>query len=76
MKLIYRGYEIDIRREPCLAGYELLYVDIIRVKDGYHCLGFYEDSSEKVPDMMNYMRARIDDELEESDPWGEKADEN
>lgn len=69
----YRGHRIEVSREKCLAGYSLLYYSVYREGDGYECLCSFEDSAEKVRDMVGYMKARIDDELADPDPWGEKA---
>lgn len=72
MRTIYKGHEIDVRRERCLAGYHMLYTTIIRASDGYICDEFVEDTAEKVRDQVRYMKERIDEELATSDPWLEK----
>lgn len=74
MKAIHRGFEIDVRREKCMAGYSLLYYSITRESDGYMPVDDYEDSAEKVADMVEHMKRRIDAELAEADPWMEHAD--
>jgi hypothetical protein len=70
MKISYRGYEIDVRREICLAGYPLLYWSIFREADGLECAAGYEDSAETVREMLKNLRSRVDGELAEEDPWG------
>ena len=75
MKTNYKGHEIIVTREPCLAGYPMLYYSIFRISDGYECESGCEDSSETVRDMVRYMKERIDTELSESDPWMERAEE-
>lgn len=74
MKVNYRGYEIEVTREKCMAGYDLLYYSVYRISDGYECVVSFEDSSEKVRDMVKYMKERIDNEHLEDDPWGEKEE--
>lgn len=72
MEVIHRGHKIVVNREKCLAGYSLLYYSIFRVSDGYECLSSYEDSAETVRDMVKMMKDRVDNELQEADPWMEK----
>lgn len=52
----------------------MLYTTIIREEDGYIAVETFEDSDEKVRDMIKYMRERIDAELKTDDPWNEKED--
>jgi hypothetical protein len=74
VKIVYRGHEIDVRREQCMGGWSNLYYSIFRVSDGYECTsGFTEDTS-SVRTYMGYMKERVDAELSEADPWGENAD--
>jgi hypothetical protein len=74
MKVIYRGHEIDVRRDKCMAGYSMLYYSIFRVSDWYECTsGFTEDSS-TVHQYIKYMKERIDAELADVNPWGEKEE--
>ena len=73
MKVEYKGHEIDVWRERCLGGWPLLYYSIFRMSDGYECTsGFTEDTS-PVRTYVGYMKKRIDAEIAEADPWGEKA---
>lgn len=71
----YRGYEIIVKREKCLGGWPLLYYTIVRNSDGWLAVDAFQDSAETVRDMVKYMKERVDNELAEADPWGEKASE-
>lgn len=73
MKSRHRGYEIDVHRGECLGGWSLLYYSVIRESDGYIAVESFEDSAETVRDMVKNMKARIDAELAEDDPWMERA---
>lgn len=53
----------------------MLYFTVVRESDGYFCVDSFEDSDETVRDMVKHMKARVDNELVEDDPWGERADE-
>lgn len=74
MKVSYKGHEIEVKREKCLGGWSLLYSTIYRKSDGYECVCTHEDSAEKVRDMIDYLKQRVDEELESADPWDENAD--
>lgn len=69
----YRGHKIEVRREECLAGYDLIYFTIIRDSDGYLCEDSFTESDETVSEVMQVMKIRINNELAEKDPWLEKA---
>lgn len=73
MKITYRGHEIDVRREKCMAGYQLLYYSVFRVSDGYECTSGFQDSADSVRYMVKAFKERIDEELASPDPWEEKA---
>lgn len=68
MKVIYRGHEIEVKREKCLAGYGMLYTSVFD-PDGVERVGDVEDSGEKVRDQIKYMKERIDAELASDKPW-------
>lgn len=63
MKVEYKGYEIEVKRERCMGGWMLLYYSIFRLSDGYEVTsGFTEDQS-SVKEYVGYMKERIDAEL-------------
>jgi hypothetical protein len=72
MKSIYRGYEIEVFRDECLTGYELLFYSIFRLFDGYECTSGYSEEATTVRQMIKDLKERIDNELTEDDPWLEK----
>lgn len=74
MKVIYRGHEIEVKREKSMAGYLLLFWSIFRESDGYECDSGYEDSAETVRDKVKQFKKRVDNELAEDDPWGEDGE--
>lgn len=69
MRTVYRGHEIDVKRERCLGGYSMLYYSV--VLGDYECLSNFEDSAETVAKMTGYLKRRVDAELSEDMPWGE-----
>ena len=74
MEAEHRGYRIEVVREECMAGHDLLYYWITRIADGYEPLCDYEDSGETVRDKVKQLRDLIDAELAEDDPWMERAE--
>ncbi len=74
MKKVYKGYEIEVKREMCLGGWSQLYFTIYRIADGQEMECSFEDSAETVREKVKHMVARIDNEHAEDDPWGEKAE--
>lgn len=74
MQASYKGYDIEVNRERCLGGWDMLYTTIIRQSDGYICEELAEDSADTVRDQIRYMKQRIDDELKSDDPWMEHGD--
>jgi len=68
----YKGYYIEVTREQCTAGYDLLYYSVTRISDGYTPLCDYEDSAESVKGQIANLKERIDNEHKTDDPWMEK----
>lgn len=66
MRVKYRGHLIDVKREMCLAGYELLYIYIERLSDGVCIEATRYDGAETVREMIQHMKGRVDAEIEEA----------
>lgn len=58
MKLSYKGFEIDARREPSLGGEVFVYFSIFRESDGYEVASGYEGGY--VRDSVRWMKAQVD----------------
>lgn len=58
MKAKYKGYDIEVKRDDCLAGYSLLYYSIL--KDGYEYDYRFEDSNETIHDAIEYLKKDVD----------------
>lgn len=72
MTATYRGYEISVKREKCLSGWQMLYFSVMRLSDGWFCMDSFEDSAETVRGKMKQMKRRIDNEHTTDDPWCEQ----
>jgi hypothetical protein len=64
MKLDYKGFEISVKREESLAGYDLLYLYIMDKSDGFFVIDSFEDSAETIKEKIKDMKAIVDDYLE------------
>jgi len=60
MNLLYRGFDIRVVREVCMAGYELLYFSVYRKSDGWEFIASYTEGSDTVRAYVGYMKERVD----------------
>lgn len=75
MKASYRGYEIDAHRGESIGGDDYLYFTVMRESDGRFVVDDFTTGVDTEEDYIGYMKERIDSELADPDPWGEKAEE-
>lgn len=73
MKGVHRGHEIEVRRERSLGGPPMLYYSVFRLADGYECTSGCTEDTSPVRTYVGYLKERINAELADPDPWGEKA---
>jgi hypothetical protein len=66
VKLSYCGHEIEVRRERCLAGYDLTYFSIVRESDGFVVEDSFTEGEDAVSEMMEHLIRRVDDEIREA----------
>lgn len=71
MKIRYRGFEIEVKREKCLAGYNLLYYTVVR-DDGYFLIDRFSYSADTVREMIGYLKQNVDDYIEHPEDWEDK----
>lgn len=72
----YRGHRVQLDREECMGGWEMLYFYIERESDLYCCEASFTEGEDDIDDFAGYMRERIDAELASDDPWGEHAEDS
>lgn len=72
MKTSYRGFEIETKREQCLAGYSLSYYSICRQSDGWGMACDYSEGNDTVRSMVGHLKRWVDDYYENP---GEYEDE-
>jgi hypothetical protein len=73
MKVKYRGFEIEAKREKCLAGYSLLYFYVMRICDGWFMADGFTEGEDKIRDFIRYMKDRVDEY--HLDPTGEEDED-
>lgn len=71
MKVIYRGHEIEAKRERSMGGDRLLYFSVFRESDGLECVSGFTTGDDAVADFIGYLKNRVDAELATSAPWEE-----
>lgn len=62
MKTMYKGFELEARREKCLAGYDLLYYTVF--KDGYEWNSGFEYSDETISNKIKELKNDVDHLIE------------
>lgn len=73
MKTAYKGFELDAKREQCLAGYPLVYYSIFRISDGWEFDSGFYDTADTVRSVINDMKATVDDYI--ANPQDYEGDE-
>lgn len=67
MKTIYRGHEIDVTRDKCLAGYSMIYYSIMY--GDYECVSSYQDTRDTVKTITKHLKRWVDSAMEDEFPW-------
>jgi hypothetical protein len=70
MKINYKNFEIDVHRDKCLAGYNLVYYSVFRNSDGWELTSGFYDTADTVRDIIKDMKSLVDDYVEN----GEESD--
>ncbi len=64
MKVHYRGFEIEARRETSLGGWEQLYFTVMRLADGWYLEDSFTEGTDPVEQMVTVLQGRVDDYYE------------
>lgn len=72
MKITYRGYELEVKRENCLGGWSQLYFSAYPVDANKPVLADgFSDTSDTVKTYMQILRERVDDYYQHPEDYGE-----
>lgn len=69
MKVTYKGFEIEVKRDKCLAGYSMLYYTVFQIKNGLCLADSFEDSDETVREKIKQLKSLVDDYIENPDDY-------
>lgn len=75
MKVNYKGFEIDVRREKCMAGYDMVYRDVIRIEDGYLLWGDFSDDADMIREHIKDVKFQIDEYLKNPEQYEKDREE-
>lgn len=75
MKRIYRGHQIDCKRERALGGWDNLYYSVFRLSDMYEVTSGFTTGSDRVVDYIKYMKENVDSFIADPREWLSDEDE-
>lgn len=61
MKVIYKGFEIEVKRDQALGGWDQLYYTVTRLSDMWFMIDSFEDSGETVHNRIRQLKEYVDD---------------
>lgn len=61
MKIVHNGHEITVERQPCMAGYELVYYTVVRLSDGLYRADSFTEEKVTVRDMIKRIKGMADE---------------
>ena len=61
MKVEYKGYEIEAKREQSMGGWENLYFSVYRISDGLEVVCSFTEGSDTEEEYIGYMKDRVDE---------------
>jgi len=65
MKITYKGFDIEAKRERSMGGETLLYYFIFRQSDGFEVTSGFSYGTDKICDFISYLKDIADDFLED-----------
>ena len=61
MKVKYRGFEIDVKREQAMGGWDSLYYTVIRIEDRWIWQDSFRDSDMPVRELIQELKESVDE---------------
>lgn len=58
MKIMYKDFELEVKREDCMAGYPLTYYTIY--EDGYEHVCSFTESTDTIRDIIKDLKEWVD----------------
>jgi hypothetical protein len=75
MKVNYKGFEINVTKEPCMAGYDLIYRSIFRVEDGYEFWSDFSEDESPIKEHVSWMKGEVDEYLKDPEQYEKDRNE-
>lgn len=69
MKIRYRGCEIEVKREKCLGGWDMLYYSVF--DEGFEVTSGFSESSETIKEFSAGLKNVVDDYRENPQEYEE-----
>ena len=69
MKINYKGFEIDVYRDECMAGYDLVYRSIYCIEDGYELWADFCDDNDTIKTHIQSMKFQVDEYLKDPEQY-------
>jgi hypothetical protein len=70
MKVEYKGFDVDARRDRSMGGETLLYYSVFRKKDGYEVTSGFSYGTDPIPTFIKYLKDMVDDFIENPQDYG------
>lgn len=67
MKTTYKGCDIEVTRDKCLGGWEMLFYSVF--DDGFEITSGFSESSETVREFINGLKEVVDDYRENPEEY-------
>ncbi len=64
MKVSYKGFDLEVKREQAMGGWEQLYFTAVRKSDRWFFIDGFEDSGETIRDKIKQLKESVDDYLQ------------
>ena len=71
MKIQYKGFTIEVKREEALGGWEHLYFYVMRNSDYWFLEDSFTTGDDEVEDFIQYLKEMVDDFLENPEDYEE-----
>jgi hypothetical protein len=60
VRVVYKGYEINVKREESLGGWDNVYYHIMRIDDGYFLEDSFSLGEEHIRDVVKACKQMVD----------------
>jgi hypothetical protein len=65
MKIFYKGFDVEAKREMSMGGEKLLFYSVFRKSDGFEVTSGFSYGTDPVRTFVQYLKGVVDDFLED-----------